>query len=201
MQKLRKILAVVVILAIWAIWGIIFYSIFSGIYHSDSERRTQVPVKHEIERATEVKGLENKFVFVKGVFLGGAGGGGLGAPMIICSSTQQFVDLIPEKEPIFTAFEFPVVEEVGVINDYNCIKKVYWAFIENRAGFIVYEDKYCHEGSIVERYTSEMIYFYRPKVSETIGFLILMAISAVVLVVVSFILFILIFPPPESSES
>ena len=143
--------------AVWVVYVGIMCGIGFGAYH---EEKAQIPVQTKIEQAIEVKGLENKFVFARYMLLGGAGGGGLGAPMVICSSVQQFVDLVPEDEPIFVAFEFPVTEEEQGTHTNDYIKKVYWAFIENRAGLIVYEDEYSYDGYWVEKYTPEMIYFY-----------------------------------------
>ena len=163
----------VIVLVIWLAFAGIMCGIYFGGYH---EERAQVPVKTEIEQAIGVGGLENKFVFARSVFFGGAGGGGLGAPMVICSSAEQFVGLVPKDEPIYVAFEFPVVEEEEGITTNSYIKKVYWAFIENRAGLMVYEDVYSYDGYWVEKYTPEMVYFYYNNLEVIMAILVLVGI-------------------------
>lgn len=89
---------------------------------------------YEIENAVEVAGAENKFLIIQygGFLRGGAGAGGMGAPQVFASSVTQFAELVPEGEPIYTWFE---------ATDYGA-KQVYWAFIENRAGLLVWESNY-----------------------------------------------------------
>jgi len=90
-----------------------------------------------------------------------AAAGSLGAPMVICDSAQQFASLVPKDEPVYVAFEFLVVKESEGCNCDDIVKKVYWAFIENRAGLIIYEDWYSKDGFSVEKYNAESITFYQ----------------------------------------
>lgn len=182
---MKRVFCILGIVAIWLALVGGMYAIYSGGYH---EKRAQIPVKTEIEQAIEVKGLENKFVFARHILLGGAGGGGLGAPMVICSSVQQFIDLVPEEEPIFVAFEFPVVKESEGENTSYSIKKVYWAFIENRAGIMVYENEYSYADSYgdywVEKYTPEMVYFSYDNGGEILFSLVMVGIFGLVIAAV-----------------
>lgn len=109
------------------------------------KERVQVAIEKKIEREIKVKKMENKFIET-GLF---SAAGGLGAPQIFCKTAKQFVDLVPENEPVYTAFE----------EGWRQLKKIYWAFIENRAGLMIYEDIYRHKNFRVERYTPEMVYF------------------------------------------
>lgn len=101
----------------------------------------EVPVQKSIERGIEVNGLENKFVYITGVgFFGGAGAGGIGAPVIYVDSSQQFINLIPENEPIYVSFGYDTYSD-GTIKTWRC-GFTYWAFLENRAGLIQYQEMY-----------------------------------------------------------
>ena len=94
-------------LGIWflafAIWGGGLAGLYFLLWNED---RVQMPIRTEIETAIEVKDLRNEFMFVQDVWLGGAGGGGMGAPKITAFSGQQFAELVPASEPVFVAFEF-----------------------------------------------------------------------------------------------
>ena len=172
---LKRVLCILAIVVIWLVVAGALYGIYSASYH---EERAQVPVKAEIERAIQVKRLENKIVFARHMALGGAGGAALGAPMVICSSVEQFINLVPEDEKIFVVLE-PVTNEDGTASNYS-IKKVYWAFIENRAGIIVYEDEYSYsvdyDNYIIEKYTPEMIYFHFRNLGDTLAVVIIVGI-------------------------
>ena len=97
--------------------------------------RTEVlfPILNTIERGIEVMGFENKFIHIESVGFGGAGAGGLGAPQIFTKSAAQFTSLVPPGEPIYTYWE---TESRSQVN------KKYMAFIENRAGIILWDDVY-----------------------------------------------------------
>lgn len=92
------------------------------------------PIHTGIERAVEMAGGENKFLVIQygGFLTGGAGAGGIGAPQIFAKSVEQFASLVPPGEPIYTWWE----------TDPPPVKQVYWAFIENRAGLLVWEREY-----------------------------------------------------------
>lgn len=97
--------------------------------------RTEVrfPMLNTIERGIEVTGFENKFIHIEAVGWGGAGAGGLGAPQIFAESAAQFTSLVPPGEPIYTYWEKESTSQVN---------KKYMAFIENRAGVILWDDVY-----------------------------------------------------------
>lgn len=128
------------------------------------EQIVAISIRNEIERAFEVKGLENKFVYVERGVFSGAGAGGLGAPQIFTKSAKQFSELVPIGEPVYVALKYK-----------NCcvLKKVYWAFIENRAGLIIYEDVYSYDENNkkswwrIKNYDSQNVTFHRilPKFS------------------------------------
>lgn len=125
-----------------------------------------VPIRNEIENAIEVRGLENKFFYMKhmGLF-GGAGAGGMGAPQVTCFSVEQFVELVPPNEPVYVALQYGKTE--NGYDDKTTLTKVYWAFIENRTGIMVYEDVYQYKGnasvdfplSEIKNYNSERVIF------------------------------------------
>lgn len=130
--------------------------VFSSLVIVGGCRKESVTIlfRNEIENAIAVKGLENKFV--TRVRFGGAGG--LGAPAIYCYSADQFIDLVPPNEPIY------ITAEICDTYHDETFKRVYWAFLENRAGIIVYEDVYyCEEPSRftweVESYTDKDVTF------------------------------------------
>lgn len=91
------------------------------------------PRLNEIENVIAVREGENKFTEFRRIAFGGAGAGGLGAPQIYAQTADQFADLVPQGEPIYTWWE-----------DLNTgwPKQVYWAFIENRAGLLIWETEY-----------------------------------------------------------
>lgn len=91
------------------------------------------PRLYEVERAISVRVGENKFTEFRHIRLGGAGAGGIGSPQIYAQSAVQFADLVPDGEPIYTWWE-------GLNGGWP--KQVYWAFIENRAGLLIWETKY-----------------------------------------------------------
>lgn len=141
-----------------------------GNYHVVTH---ELPVRSGIDRAIIVSRLDNEVSFKDmqpGIFSGaGAGGLGMGAPQVICNSVEQFLRFIPKNEPIYVSFQ-RAVDSKGSVDAYT-IKKVYWAFMENRSGLWVYEDVYNYqEGSSrfrVSEYNNEKIVFiYDPGIER-----------------------------------
>ncbi len=106
------------------------------------EREVTLPIKKEIERGIEVKDIENKFVVMKHIGLGGGGAGGLGAPEIKCKNANQFIELVEPNETIYVDFEVTEYCFQPTCTYGNNLEKTYWAFIENRAGIMSYTDTY-----------------------------------------------------------
>jgi len=128
-------------------------------------------IRKEVEKrleTTETKQLENKFVFAQRTAFGGAGGGGMGAPQVHTKSPAQFAELVPQKEKVYVSLQYPEVESCHTCGAYHyTLKKIYWAFIENRAGIITYEDVYSHREGIndykrfwIESYDQNTVVFY-----------------------------------------
>lgn len=130
------------------------YWAYTSFHHVD---HYQEPLRNEIERGIEVKQLENKFVVTERVFLGGAGAGGLGAPQVFAQSAQQFSDLVPSKETVYVAVAWGEDKYGDTTN--KILKKTYWAFIENRAGLLVYDDYYSHDGFTVVCHDDQYVFY------------------------------------------
>lgn len=172
-SKRKKILliAIISLILLGSIPGAVFgaKACFSKSEYGIEE--ITISIGNKIERAIEVKGLENKFFYMKsmGIF-SAAGAGGLGAPQIFAYSAEQFVELIPEDEPVYVALQYGT--NSNGYDDKSVLKKVYWAFIENRAGLMVYEDVYEHQGWRIKDYNQEIVTFSRPySHGEGYGFL------------------------------
>jgi hypothetical protein len=120
------------------------------------EKRISMPIEKEIENSIPMKELENKFVVVEGVSFGGAGAGGLGAPQMFACSVEQFISLAGN-EKIYSAATLSGFDQQD--KRATVYKKTYWAFIENRAGIIIYEKAYSQPGFIIESVDSNNIYF------------------------------------------
>jgi hypothetical protein len=103
----------------------------------------EVPVDDPIEGAIEVRQLENKFIYMKKMSFGGAGAGGMGAPVVHVALAEQFVDLVPVNEPIYVESGRPRDEEGWELPN-RCVF-TYWAFIENRAGLVQFENRVVNE--------------------------------------------------------
>lgn len=96
-------------------------------------KEVTIPIRYEIERAIKVKSTDNVIEKSKSFGLGL----GVGAPQIICESAEQFINLVPKEEIVFTSLKLE--------DNYNqTLKKVYLSFIANRAGVIIYEDEYSY---------------------------------------------------------
>lgn len=146
-----------------------------------------MPIKSEIEKAIEVKSLENKFIYIQRFTFGAVGAGGLGAPMVGCFSAKQFISLVPPTEPIYVSLD-PLASDNDLL--VASVKKTYWAFIENRAGLFVYEDVYSREGYGVKKHDAENVVFYKDNVEQAVPLTILLGIvEAVVLFLFALIFF------------
>ncbi len=93
-------------------------------------KEVTTPIKNEIEQAIKVKSTDNVIEKSKGFGLGV----GVGAPQIVCDSTEQFVSLVPKGGRIFTSLKL----------EGTLLKKTYLSFIADRAGVIIYEDEYSY---------------------------------------------------------
>ena len=62
----------------------------------------EVPIRHDIERAVAVQGLENKFIHIQSR----AGAGGLGAPIVSIGSSELFLAQVPLNEEVYVVFEY-----------------------------------------------------------------------------------------------
>lgn len=144
-----------------AIWIAILLAI--GIpftfFMSQREELHEISIRNQIEESVEVQGLENKFSIIRMSFYSGAGAGGLGAPQIFTKSIEQFVKLIPSGERIYVSLEYGKTD--NGYEDRTILKKIYWAFIENRAGLIIYEDLYERPGWRVKGYDNISVTFHR----------------------------------------
>ena len=124
------------------------------------KKEVTLPIRTEIEKAIKVKAFENKVERVEKVFFGCGVGVGIGAPQVKAHSAEQFLSLVPNGERIYTALE--------LTREYNCVdkilKKVYAAFIENRAGIVIYEDIHQYQEDNhnfwVKSYTEDNVVFY-----------------------------------------
>jgi len=125
-----------------------------SVYH---EQRMTIPIKNEIENSISMREMENKFVEIHSVFLGGAGAGGLGAPQMFAFSAEQFLNNTGN-EKIYSAVALSGND--GIDERATVYKKSYWAFIENRAGIMVYEEIYSQTGFVIEGYDNSNIYFF-----------------------------------------
>jgi hypothetical protein len=121
------------------------------------EKRISMPIEKEIENSIPMKELENKFVVVQCVAFGGAGAGGLGAPQMFAFSAEQFLKNA-ENEKIYSAATLSGFDQQD--KRATVYKKIYWAFIENRAGIIIYEKTYSQPGFIIEGVDSNNVYFF-----------------------------------------
>lgn len=112
------------------------------------EKEVIIPINTHIEKEIQVRQMENKFIFIQRVGFGGAGAGGLGAPQIFTQNITQFSELVPLNESVYVSFEAKP-EDIPWDSKAFVLKKTYWAFIENRAGLIIYEDnhQYSEDGN------------------------------------------------------
>lgn len=117
----------------------------------------KVDFKQSIENAVQVQGLENKYIYVQKIGFGGAGAGGMGAPQVSISSSEQFLSLVPKEEQIYTTVRYQAYPN-GTDNK-TIVEKVYWAFIENRPGLMNYTEEYSYEGDPAENFDERSAYF------------------------------------------
>jgi hypothetical protein len=92
-----------------------------------------------IDRAIEVGALENKFVVMRRMGFGGGGAGGMGAPQVTAVSSEQFVEMVADGETIYSSVESGLYSS-GRPN--RKAIRTYWAFIENRAGLLIWNEVY-----------------------------------------------------------
>lgn len=156
LKKWQKFLSVlfisfIVLFGISIVWGKTYPYAVENV-------QKNVTVRNEIERAISVKGLNNEVVYTGEIVGGGlffylqgeTVGTGMGAPVVQAKNLEQFLYLVPSNERIFTSLIQPMQPKnasgtiMTPIVDQYAVKKVYWAFIENRAGIIVYEDAYSY---------------------------------------------------------
>lgn len=133
------------------------------------EEEVVIPLRNGLENEILVGGLENKFIHVERVLFGVGVGGGLGAPQIRCSSIDNFIEMVPENETVYTSFETRDMRDIfwkgsKRTQARHSFTKIYWAFIENRAGMIFFEDNYQYKDNngrafFVEKYDSESVTF------------------------------------------
>jgi len=162
--------------------ALVIVTAFVAYYAVYKEERFSVPIEKTIERSIPMKELENKFEVFISMGLGGAGAGGLGAPQIKCFSPEQFLSQVPPEEKIYSAISvgYTGCDSCGMTT-INTYRKQYWAFIENRAGLIIYEKIYYYSGWTIERYDENNIYFY----SDNAGNSILISAVATILVLIA----------------
>jgi hypothetical protein len=143
----------------------------------------KVDFKQSIENAVHVQGLENKFVYIQRVRFGGAGAGGIGAPQILISSVEQFLSLVPKGEQIYSAVQYQPFPD-GSDNE-AVVEKVYWAFIENRAGLINYTEPYSYEDKIAENFDSQSAYFRDDDIPwhHSLWFVMILFIGSLIMIV------------------
>ncbi len=107
-----------------------------------TEARVEVYVPfrdNAIDQALEVGALENKFLVMQSMGFGGAGAGGMGAPQVTAVSSEQFVEMVASGETIYSSVESGLYRN-GRPN--RKVIRTYWAFIENRAGLLIWSEVY-----------------------------------------------------------
>lgn len=191
MKKLLKVFIFTgIILAIVGLVLLYIPNIMLSNIPELEEEQVAIPIRDNLENEILVGGLENKFIHVERVHWGGAGAGGLGAPQIRCSSIDNFIELVPKNETVYTSFETRDTRAIFWKGNKRTqanhkLTKIYWAFIENRAGMIFFEDNYQYKDNgqtfFVERFDSESVTFrwtnrfhveyYREKMKEGTDFI------------------------------
>lgn len=149
--------------AFWAIFfcfAIILSGWHYGISLTQYKRDTvDIPIRTNIEGAIEVAGFENKFTFVESVGLGGAGGGGMGAPQVNIDTIEKFISLVRPGNDIYVTFEFE--KKLDGSASKTVFKKIYWSMKDGAA--LVYEDVYTfrnfNKSYWVESYDEDTITF------------------------------------------
>jgi len=135
----------------------IFFSIKLGAESVNYLIVRKIDFKQSIENAAQVQGLENKFVYIQAIGWGGAGAGGIGAPQISINSAEQFLSLVPKNEQIYSAVRYQTFPN-GADNE-TVVEKVYWAFIENRAGLNSYTEQYSYKNIVAKSFDDKSAYF------------------------------------------
>lgn len=154
------------------ITGLLVYFFVSILLSSGIHRETKTETRHmsqQIEQAINVAGLENKFIYVERGLFSSAAAGGLGAPQVFVRSARQFAELVPTEEPIYSSIEHVKYKD-GTDNPFT-LKRIYWAFIENRAGLMVYDEIYtCGRGESIKSYNIDAMTFVCQNTSYSVGF-------------------------------
>jgi len=147
------------------VWIISIMLIFSACYATYGfiykEERMTVSIEKEVENSIPMKELSNRFVIMKWGLFSGAGAGGQGTAQMMTFTAEQFLSQVPEGEKIYSATE---IESTGCScsgSVPNLYRKKYWAFIENRAGLLIYQKEYYYPGFVIESYNENYILFLK----------------------------------------
>ena len=139
------------IIGIWFLASSVISLFFWSVSpYREKKLQETVPVRNEVEREVKVKALKNEIVYmgrmqVSGLFFfmnAQMPSVGMGAPVVPTKSIEQFLYLVPPDERIYTAVGQTRQSDASI--DQFVVKKAYWAFIENRAGIIIWEDVYSY---------------------------------------------------------
>lgn len=142
-KEVKKLFILLGVLAILLFGTFLTVMICKLVWAIDyKEKEVEIDLDSEIEKAIKVARIENKIIKIVtagGLLSSSVGVGvGLGAPQITVSSPQEFLSLVPPAEPIYVSLE---IEKEPIIFS---LKKIYLAFLKNRAGVVVYEKIYSY---------------------------------------------------------
>lgn len=118
----------------------------------------------------QVKEMENKFIKIEQIGLGGAGAGGLGVAQIETESLEQFRDLSRGEKVYFTE----VFYANGNVAD--TYKITFWSFIENRAGLVIYEETYHYSWYTISKHTPDYLEFK----NDNMGWIVIINIIVII---------------------
>jgi hypothetical protein len=149
---------------------IVLISLILGISYGTAkffykEETMPVHVEKEIENSIEMKELQNQFVVIESVGFGGAGAGGQGTAQMEAKSARQFIEIIKnttKEEWIWSAERFEATSG-PYPNTYTTYTKVYWSFIKDRSGILIYEKSYYYPEHTIKMYDkgANTLYFYK----------------------------------------
>lgn len=117
-----------------------------------------------------MKELQNQFVVIESVGFGGAGAGGQGTAQMEAKSARQFIEIIKnttKEEWIWSAERFKIVHNNYDMFNTNTLgdtyTKVYWSFIKDRSGILIYEKSYYCPDYTIKMYDkgADTLYFYK----------------------------------------
>lgn len=137
----RKIMSYIFIIIFFIAISFASMLIYSAKSHNgwySEENPILLKADSSLANTIEVAQLENKFIEVKAVGFGGGAAGGQGAPEIVANSALQFTELVAAEEPIYIVVEY--FKDFRANSRQEGILVTYWAFIENRAGVVVFEE-------------------------------------------------------------